>query len=353
MTFDISTASSAIREVFLKLQDDISKQIFINRLLYHLDGDKSHLYDMINELGLLEPGTAGQLNKTVAALSGAKKEVILYGSGGIAEDVHQLMLKMGNTVKCFCDDDPNKQKSGCCGLPVISSHDLLSEHQESLVVISTLAYRDKVYNYLINSGFPQENIAASHMPLPQYFGLDFLKPEPDEVFIDAGCMDGETLIQFKEWCVGAYKKIYALEPDTSNYQTAQETIKRQNIERVVLVNKGAWNCNGELSFSAMANGSSKLDDSGSIKVSVTPIDDIVGEERITYIKMDIEGAELNALMGAKHTILNNKPRLAICVYHKPEDILEIPLYLSRLLPSYKFFLRHHSQFYIETVLYAV
>jgi len=79
----------------------------------------------------------------------------------------------------------------------------------------------------------------------------------------------------------------------------------------------------------------------------------VSDEPVTYIKMDIEGAELNALKGAANTIKKNKPRLAICVYHKPEDILEIPVFLSELVPSYQFYLRHHSQYYIETVLYAV
>jgi hypothetical protein len=73
-----------------------------------------------------------------------------------------------------------------------------------------------------------------------------------------------------------------------------------------------------------------------------------------FIKMDIEGSELEALKGAKNTIKNQKPRLAISVYHKPEDIFEIPLYLKELVPAYKFYLRHDCLVNLtETVLYAM
>ena len=68
--------------------------------------------------------------------------------------------------------------------------------------------------------------------------------------------------------------------------------------------------------------------------------------------MDIEGAEQNALEGAKDIILRNKPKLAICLYHKPEDLWEIPLYIHSLVPEYKIYIRHHSHTNEETVMYA-
>lgn len=71
------------------------------------------------------------------------------------------------------------------------------------------------------------------------------------------------------------------------------------------------------------------------------------------IKMDVEGAELESLKGARETILRNRPKLAICIYHKPEDMTEIPLYIKSLVPEYKFFVRHHSNYFAETVLYAI
>ncbi|EOS66974.1 FkbM family methyltransferase [Oscillibacter sp. 1-3] len=96
-------------------------------------------------------------------------------------------------------------------------------------------------------------------------------------------------------------------------------------------------------------------DDGEIVVPVATIDEIVEKEnpKVTMIKMDIEGSELEALKGAKKTIQRNKPKLAICIYHKPEDMLEIPLYIKSLVPEYKLYVRHHSNSNVETVLYAV
>ena len=82
------------------------------------------------------------------------------------------------------------------------------------------------------------------------------------------------------------------------------------------------------------------------------LDEIVKDENITFIKMDIEGSELKALEGARNTIIRNKPKLAICIYHKPEDIIEVPFYLLSLVPEYKFYIRHYSSCLWETVLYA-
>lgn len=109
-----------------------------------------------------------------------------------------------------------------------------------------------------------------------------------------------------------------------------------------------------LRFQAKGNGSSCIDMDGSIDIPVMPIDSAVdAAERVTMIKMDVEGAELESLKGARETILRNKPKLAICIYHEPKDLTEIPLYIKSLVPEYKLFVRHHSNYFGETVLYAI
>ena len=75
-------------------------------------------------------------------------------------------------------------------------------------------------------------------------------------------------------------------------------------------------------------------------------------EPITFIKMDIEGSEMRALKGAKQIITTYKPKLAICIYHKLDDLWRIPQYIHSLVPEYKFYIRHHSILYSDTVLYA-
>ena len=77
------------------------------------------------------------------------------------------------------------------------------------------------------------------------------------------------------------------------------------------------------------------------------------EERITLVSMDIEGMELNVLQGLEQCIKKNRPVLAICVYHKPEDIIELPLKVLEMVPDYRLYLRHYSYVETETVMYAI
>lgn len=104
-------------------------------------------------------------------------------------------------------------------------------------------------------------------------------------------------------------------------------------------------------FSA-ENGCGTICESAEEVIEVDTIDNIV-EEKVTFIKMDVEGAELEALQGASKTIIKNKPTLAICVYHKREDLITIPQYIKELVPEYKLYLRGHFIYASELVLYAV
>jgi len=79
----------------------------------------------------------------------------------------------------------------------------------------------------------------------------------------------------------------------------------------------------------------------------------LGDEKATFIKMDIEGSELEALKGAQNQIKVNKPKLAICVYHKETDLITIPQFILSLNPDYKLYLRHYGNFSTELVLYAL
>ena len=83
------------------------------------------------------------------------------------------------------------------------------------------------------------------------------------------------------------------------------------------------------------------------------VDSVLQGAPVTFIKLDIEGAEIDALKGAKESIKKWKPRLAICIYHKPEDPIEIPLYIHGLVPEYRMYIRHYSTCKAETVLYCV
>ena len=86
---------------------------------------------------------------------------------------------------------------------------------------------------------------------------------------------------------------------------------------------------------------------------VTTIDEVLGERRLTYVKMNIEGAEIDALQGGRNAIRKWQPRLALSIYHRPSDLWRIPQLVLELDPGYRLYLRQHDGGIIETVLYAL
>ena len=183
----------------------------------------------------------------------------------------------------------------------------------------------------------------------QYF--DVFSPVDGEVVVDAGAYDGGTALQFLEWGGGKVKQVYSFEFDPVNAEKCRENLKSYS-DKVTVISKGTWDKNETLHVNATGGTGSRVSEKGRTEVHLTTIDSVVKDERVTFIKMDVEGAELKSLMGARNTIVNNRPRLAICVYHKPEDLYEIPGYILSLVPEYRFYLRHYSSNEWETVLYA-
>lgn len=119
-----------------------------------------------------------------------------------------------------------------------------------------------------------------------------------------------------------------------------------------IFNYGVYDNNSKLYFTSNSS-CTKVSKDGDIAVDVIKLDDFFkSHESPTFIKMDIEGSELAVLRGCAETIRNHKLKLAICVYHKPEDIFEIPEYILSLNPDYKMWLRHYTNLVNETVLYC-
>jgi FkbM family methyltransferase len=129
--------------------------------------------------------------------------------------------------------------------------------------------------------------------------------------------------------------------------------KWKDNEHVTMLNKGISSEEGVLCFDTDLAESGHISDNGEQKIEVDSIDHVLGDKKATFIKMDIEGSELDGLKGAKNQIMQNKPRLAICLYHKQNDIFEIPLYIHELRNDYKFYVRPHSSMPTELVLYCI
>lgn len=185
----------------------------------------------------------------------------------------------------------------------------------------------------------------------QYFVDNIVKLTNDEVYVDGGGYTGDTSLNFMAKVGGQYRKIVVFEPDKSNYNILQETLK--GYKNIVSYNEGLYSETTHLFFNNNRGEGSKVDQKGEVEIPVAAIDDVEECKDATFIKMDIEGSELKALMGARKTILNNRPKLAICIYHSDEDMLDIVEYVHELNPDYKLYVRHHSRAQGETVLYAI
>jgi len=190
----------------------------------------------------------------------------------------------------------------------------------------------------------------------QYF-IKELNLNKDEVFIDCGAFIGDTIDNFLKYSP-EYKQIVAFEPDLKSFEKLSK--KYGANPKITLINAGTYNKNGEISFSGNGNANSKIIEtlngksSNTVNIKVLAIDNL-NLENISFIKMDIEGAELKALEGAEKTILKNKPKLAISIYHSNEDMLNIAEFIHNTVPEYKLYVRQHCYypFITETVLYAL
>lgn len=208
-----------------------------------------------------------------------------------------------------------------------------------------------LYRKTNNRKYLKEAFDDSHR---QYFPTDdiFLIND-NEIFIDAGGYDGSTTIDFYNWSGNNYKKSYILEADETLFNVCKEKIKLRHIPNTEILNKAAYYKTGYVSFDAsnFDTGSAMISDDGR-KVETITIDEMLNGSEATYIKMDIEGGEMDALLGAKKTIHTFRPKLAISIYHWDDDLWKIPFYLMSEYPFYKFYIRHYTKITAETILYA-
>ena len=182
----------------------------------------------------------------------------------------------------------------------------------------------------------------------QYFENFLELKETGEIFVDVGGFDGYTSTEFIKLCP-EYQAIYLFEPNTDNMAVARENLRLY--DNVHLYQMGLSSHKETLYFSSEGSVFS-ANDEGSIEIKLDALDKLVDDE-ISYIKMDIEGAEGKAIEGARDTILKNHPKLAICVYHKNADFRKIPEQIFFIRDDYDIYLRHYTEGVVETVMFFI
>ncbi|WP_419787527.1 FkbM family methyltransferase [Pseudodesulfovibrio sp.] len=201
---------------------------------------------------------------------------------------------------------------------------------------------------------PEEEKFCKPFKLGQYVLRDICMPEPGDTILDLGAFLGDTAVMFSR-LVGETGHVYSFEALSGLFPILQQNLNRFGCANVTPCFNAAWNKTETLYMEADSS-SSRVGDSGD-PVPGIRIDDFMAEhdlERVDMIKMDIEGAEQEALEGATETVCRYHPKLALCVYHKPEDIHRLLTMAEEMYAGYRFYLRHYEPGGIgETVLYAV
>ncbi len=220
------------------------------------------------------------------------------------------------------------------------AYDMLCDEKSKKAFVDVLNFKisGKV-QYLFSCQSEKEELYENILPLTD-----------KETIADLGAYDGDTIREFLAVTGGRYNKIYAFEPDEKNFRKL--TAKTENLTNIERFNIGAWD-KEETRYFAKKKGRNSHEDPTGIPVQFNSVDNLI-KEKLTFLKMDIEGSELKALEGAKNTISTHKPKLYICAYHRNEDMFALPKKIKELYDGYRIYFRHHP--YIpawESNFYAV
>ncbi|WP_072679790.1 FkbM family methyltransferase [Arcobacter sp. LA11] len=226
---------------------------------------------------------------------------------------------------------------------ILDSYKLLEDKKSRKLFKNILKYR--MFNNLNKIQKPQKMDN-------EYFPKDINCKYPILKFVDCGAYDGDTVLRIlkKKIPLSSYT---AFEPDLRNANLLSENIKKKLKVESHIYPCGLWNKTDKLKFSGGTGSSSHINLNGDDIISVVSIDECIINKKVNFIKMDIEGAEVQALIGAKETIKKNKPILAISAYHKYDDLWTILETIKSFNIDYKFYMRMYEYNGFGIVYYAV
>ncbi len=250
---------------------------------------------------------------------------------GVAERFEVLAPEMpvfGNTV--FTEEylDKNYDRAE-------TIYSALADSTSQDVFLSLLNYRlSGKIEYLFSAETSREEVFRNVLPL-----------QDNEIYADLGAYRGDTIEEFLDITNGKFDSIYALEPDSKNYQKLEETIAGLSIteeqrSRIHTYPLASWSGKMVLPFDGGGGRSSSLN-TGKRIAHTTDLDSLLNGARVTYVKMDVEGADKETLHGMEQTLKRWQPKLAIYAYHRTEDLFDIPEIIWDAVPDYRIYLRHH------------
>ncbi len=350
--------------------------------------------------------TAYNWNETLS-----EKNVVAFGVGKFLQDIHERLFKKVN-IKYLCDNDSTKWGKYFYGkecispqmlkqienvyvvivlgepvevekqlrameiesMPITEMHfsayekgkdckwleDSLPTIEEALLCLDDDKSREiftKIFlNKIYMTKFEERYDSFAEEGL--YFENGFWDINKQECLVDGGAYVGDTIDEFISTTQGEFHKIYSFEYEETNYIELCKNITENYSDmkdKIELYSYGIWNRKEEgwCTHFGESDGTQLVEENCGQKCALDRLDSILENKRITILKLDIEGAEMQGLEGAINILKTQKPKLAICLYHKPEDLWEVPVYIKKINPNYRMVIKHHRTLnYTDTVLYA-
>ena len=227
---------------------------------------------------------------------------------------------------------------------IVTLYNLLIDEKSKEVYKAVLKFKlTEDYTYLINV---KDDVKK------QYFD-EVVKFSDEEVFVDCGGYTGDTIEAFLKAVDNKFKHIYSFEPDERNFKILTKYVEGlEKKDKIKVINAGVYYKSSVFYLQGEEMAIACTNEATDRKVEVCAIDDVV-KFAPTYIKMDIETFETYALLGAMESIVKYKPKLAISIYHKFDDLWNIPLLLKQWVSEYDLYIRHYECYQAETVVYAI
>jgi len=352
------------RNVYAHLNDEISKKIFEAKVLYASTGDVGYITGLESKYRNLNSDMQVYVEKLKKG-----SHCLIYGAGVAGHYLAGRFKRFGVKVDAFIDQDVSKGPvDGQTGIKVITEKELaenIALYADKTVVISypVKPVADEIRKRIVDEiGIIEQNIRMGIFDWRnnqgQYF--DYFEAKENEVFVDCGCYDGATCYNFAGWCgAKGFDHIYSFEADPKNYEKSKAVL--EPLGKCDLYPYGTADVNKKVYFAADAFETSciisreeaeKRNFEGVEEIETVALDDVLEGKRITFIKMDIEGAEYEALLGARKLIMENRPRMAISVYHKFEDFVTLANLVLEMHPDYRIAFRHYGFDELETIMYV-
>jgi FkbM family methyltransferase len=189
-----------------------------------------------------------------------------------------------------------------------------------------------------------------------YLASDLFRLGPDDLLVDAGAFDGDTIRAALARHPAGFRGIYAYEPDPATFERLKrsvDSLPEPHRSHVRIREAALGERTGVARFEAQGTVGSAIRESGGVEVACVTLDEELADEVPTYLKMDVEGGEMDALRGARRLIASAAPVLAICVYHLQEHLWQVPLQIRSFSDRYVFFLRRYVDEFGDLVCYAV